>query len=278
MATTKATTLAHTLGGISSDISTAEINRLDGVTGDIQTQIDTLAPKASPTFTGTITAPNDSISGDAVSGGTIGAGTFNGTIGTNYQVPRKIYPFYHRQYAEGLGADLTEVLSYQFGSAVGTNSFYTLSCSLWINNEDQSNSERGDFTACAYLQNGDASKKYRFGFYKNNAGNDNFRLTNNMATVAAGFVLSDTDGGIYGENAWNGSYWAYSDVIGTASATNSELTSPSASTFSSSEALTLKVFLGSAGGGVNYNVSQDSGNRTSRNFSFYCIKEYSSLG
>jgi hypothetical protein len=47
MATTKATTLAHTLGGISSDISTAEINRLDGVTGDLQTQLDAKAPTAS---------------------------------------------------------------------------------------------------------------------------------------------------------------------------------------------------------------------------------------
>ena len=53
MATTKATTLAHTLGGISSDISTAEINRLDGVTGDIQTLLNLKAPIASPTFTGT---------------------------------------------------------------------------------------------------------------------------------------------------------------------------------------------------------------------------------
>jgi len=91
MATTKATTLAHTLGGISSDISTAEINRLDGLTGDIQTQITALdtakAPKASPTFTGTITAPNDSISGDVISGGTIGAGTFNGTIGSSANMP-----------------------------------------------------------------------------------------------------------------------------------------------------------------------------------------------
>jgi len=90
MATTKATTLAHTLGGISSDISTAEINRLDGLTGDIQTQITALdnakAPKASPTFTGTITAPDDSISGNAVSGGTIGAGTFNGTIGASAEL------------------------------------------------------------------------------------------------------------------------------------------------------------------------------------------------
>ena len=90
MATTKATTLAHTLGGISSDISTAEINRLDGVTGDLQTQLDTKAPLASPDFTGTvdltgttISLDNDQISGDKVSGGTIGAGTFNGTIGSS---------------------------------------------------------------------------------------------------------------------------------------------------------------------------------------------------
>ena len=55
MATTKATTLAHTLGGISSDISTAEINRLDGVTGDLQTQLDAKAPLASPSFTGDVT-------------------------------------------------------------------------------------------------------------------------------------------------------------------------------------------------------------------------------
>ena len=59
MATTKATTLAHTLGGISGSIETAEINRLDGVNADIQTQLDNLntakAPKASPAFTGTPT-------------------------------------------------------------------------------------------------------------------------------------------------------------------------------------------------------------------------------
>ena len=58
MATTKATTLAHTLGGISSDISTAEINRLDNLTGDIQTQLDAKAPLASPTFSGNVSATN----------------------------------------------------------------------------------------------------------------------------------------------------------------------------------------------------------------------------
>jgi len=60
MATTKATTLAHTLGGISSDISTAEINRLDGLTGDIQTLLNLKAPIASPTFTGTVSSATGS--------------------------------------------------------------------------------------------------------------------------------------------------------------------------------------------------------------------------
>ena len=63
MATTKATTLAHTLGGISSDISTAEINRLDGVTGDIQTQITALDNAKAP-LTVSTSAPSSPSSGD----------------------------------------------------------------------------------------------------------------------------------------------------------------------------------------------------------------------
>ena len=37
--------------------TTAELNYVDGVTSAIQTQIDTKAPVAGPTFTGTLTAP-----------------------------------------------------------------------------------------------------------------------------------------------------------------------------------------------------------------------------
>jgi hypothetical protein len=37
--------------------TTAELNYVDGVTSNVQTQIDTKAPVASPTFTGTATAP-----------------------------------------------------------------------------------------------------------------------------------------------------------------------------------------------------------------------------
>ena len=69
MATTKATTLAHTLGGIAGSIETAEINRLDGVNADIQTQLDNLdtakAPKASPAFTGDAVFDTDTLKVDA---------------------------------------------------------------------------------------------------------------------------------------------------------------------------------------------------------------------
>ena len=37
--------------------TTAELNHVDGVTSNVQTQIDTKAPVASPTFTGTVTGP-----------------------------------------------------------------------------------------------------------------------------------------------------------------------------------------------------------------------------
>ena len=47
-------------------LSTTELNYVDGVTSAIQTQIDTKAPLASPTFTGTVTIPSGaSISGFA---------------------------------------------------------------------------------------------------------------------------------------------------------------------------------------------------------------------
>ena len=57
---------------------------------DLANGINTLAPLASPDFTGTVdltgttvNLDNDQISGDKVSGGTIGAGTFDGTIGSS---------------------------------------------------------------------------------------------------------------------------------------------------------------------------------------------------
>ena len=78
MATTKATTLAHTLGGIAGSIETAEINRLDGVNADIQTQLDNLdtakAPKASPAFTGDSVFDTDTLKVDATNN-RVGIGT-----------------------------------------------------------------------------------------------------------------------------------------------------------------------------------------------------------
>jgi len=43
-----------------ANVSSTEIGYLDGVTSAIQTQINTKAPTASPTFTGTVTIPSGS--------------------------------------------------------------------------------------------------------------------------------------------------------------------------------------------------------------------------
>ena len=50
--------------------TTAELNHVDGVTSNVQTQMDTKAPVASPTFTGTVTSPTINASTALQIGGT----------------------------------------------------------------------------------------------------------------------------------------------------------------------------------------------------------------
>ena len=56
---TSSTSELNVLDGITA--TTAELNFTDGVTSSIQTQMDTKAPLASPTFTGTLVAPTADI-------------------------------------------------------------------------------------------------------------------------------------------------------------------------------------------------------------------------
>ena len=73
---------ASALSGVTSDaaelnildgatLSTTELNYVDGVTSAIQTQIDTKAPLASPTFTGTVTLPSGTVTSAMIADGTI---------------------------------------------------------------------------------------------------------------------------------------------------------------------------------------------------------------
>ena len=56
---TSSTSELNVLDGITA--TTAELNFTDGVTSNIQTQMNTKAPLASPTFTGTLVAPTADI-------------------------------------------------------------------------------------------------------------------------------------------------------------------------------------------------------------------------
>ena len=57
-------------------VSNTEFNYLDGVTSAIQTQMDLKAPLASPTFTGTVTLPNSTVT-NAMLAGSIGYSKLN---------------------------------------------------------------------------------------------------------------------------------------------------------------------------------------------------------
>jgi hypothetical protein len=54
---TATATEVNVLAGIAATLTAAELSFVDGVTSSIQTQINTKAPTASPTFTGTVTLP-----------------------------------------------------------------------------------------------------------------------------------------------------------------------------------------------------------------------------
>jgi hypothetical protein len=61
---TGSTTAAGALINFGLTATAAELNYTDGVTSNIQTQLDTKAPTASPTFTGTVTIPAATVTGD----------------------------------------------------------------------------------------------------------------------------------------------------------------------------------------------------------------------
>ena len=112
----------------------SKANYLDNVSADINT---TYAPLASPDFTGTVdltgttvNLDNDQISGDKVSGGTIGAGTFNGTLGSNAthgNINLKRTKSYSGVFSNGNNGDTHNILTMQ------DPGFYVLNYSYWRN-------------------------------------------------------------------------------------------------------------------------------------------------
>ena len=63
---TASTVEINKLAGLTA--STAELNNVAGINSSVQTQLDSKAPTANPTFTGTTTIPTLSIGGVSVSG------------------------------------------------------------------------------------------------------------------------------------------------------------------------------------------------------------------
>ena len=92
-AVTTANVTTFTLGGTTITATGAELNYMDGVTSNVQTQLDAKAPLASPTFTGTVdvsgatlTLADNQISGDKVEGGTIAATTITDLTTTTVNI------------------------------------------------------------------------------------------------------------------------------------------------------------------------------------------------
>lgn len=66
-----------TINGTDVTATAAELNYVDGVTSGIQAQIDTKAPLASPTFTGTATIPTATITTATITTATMTTGNIS---------------------------------------------------------------------------------------------------------------------------------------------------------------------------------------------------------
>jgi hypothetical protein len=75
----------NVLDGIAATLTFTELNYVDGVTSAIQTQLNTKAPTAGPTFTGTVTIPTADINGGTIDGTVIGGVTPAAISGTTGQ-------------------------------------------------------------------------------------------------------------------------------------------------------------------------------------------------
>ena len=69
-----------------TNVSDTEIGFLDGVTSAIQTQLDAKAPLASPTFTGTVTLPANTISQSMMSDDSVGTNEIGGLAVTEAKI------------------------------------------------------------------------------------------------------------------------------------------------------------------------------------------------
>jgi hypothetical protein len=114
-----------------ANVTDTEIGYLDGVTSAIQTQIDTKAPIASPTFTGTVTIP----SGASISGfAPLASPTFTGTVtlpDNTVALGTKTTGSYVESLVAGTGVTLannsgeTATPTISIGQAVGTSASVT---------------------------------------------------------------------------------------------------------------------------------------------------------
>ena len=82
VALTASSTELNILDG--ATLSTTELNYVDGVTSAIQTQIDTKAPSASPTFTGTVTLPANTVTSSMIMNETIVNADINSSAAIDY--------------------------------------------------------------------------------------------------------------------------------------------------------------------------------------------------
>ena len=130
---TGASTGAGAIANFGLTASVAELNYVNGVTSAIQTQLNTKAPTANPTFTGTVTTPSITLGGDiltdvATEAQAISNSPINTVVMTPLRTQQSINDNVSTTYVQGkiAGGTLNAVGTYAFLGRVGDGGTLTL--------------------------------------------------------------------------------------------------------------------------------------------------------
>jgi hypothetical protein len=126
-------------------LDTAELNYLDGVTSAIQTQLNDKAPLASPTFTGTVTLPANTISQSMMGDDSVGTNEIGGLAVTNEKLAGSIswdklaisstVSAIEAGYLDGVTSAIQTQLDAKFASANASTTNITEGTNLYFTDE-----------------------------------------------------------------------------------------------------------------------------------------------
>ena len=201
-------------------LSTTELNYVDGVTSAIQTQMNDKAPLNSPTFTGTVTLPNNTISQSMMADDSVGTNEIGGLAVTNEKLAGSIgwdklaisstISSTELGYLDGVTSSIQTQLDDKLSKTGGT-----MTGALTLSADPSSSLHAATKQYVDNTASGVIAKPQVLG-----ATNSNIDATYNNGTAGVGATLTHNTNGVFPADAGGASGWAVGKGVLVRSQTN----------------------------------------------------------